>query len=76
MLIIIEDNCFIGLRCIVVEGVRVGKELVLGVNVVLIKFIRIIDVMGEEVVIYCGEVFFWLVVILGIYMKFFFVGDY
>ena len=43
---IIEDDCFIGSRCIVVEGVRIGKEAVLGANVVLTKSTHIIDVTG------------------------------
>ena len=46
--VIIEDNAFIGSRCIVVEGVRVGKEAVLGANVVLTASSKIIDVTGSE----------------------------
>jgi 2,3,4,5-tetrahydropyridine-2-carboxylate N-succinyltransferase len=46
--VIIEDNCFIGSRCIVVEGVRVEKEAVLGANVVLTMSTKIIDVTGKE----------------------------
>ncbi|MCR9252800.1 MAG: 2,3,4,5-tetrahydropyridine-2,6-dicarboxylate N-succinyltransferase, partial [bacterium] len=46
--VIIEDNAFIGSRCIVVEGVRVGKEAVLGANVVLTASSKIIDVTGDE----------------------------
>lgn len=46
--VIIEDNCFIGSRCIVVEGVRVEKEAVLGANVVLTASTKIIDVTGDE----------------------------
>ena len=46
--VIIEDNVFVGSRCIVVEGVRVGKEAVLGANVVLTASSRIIDVTGGE----------------------------
>src|SRR5436189_5137241 len=45
--VIIEDNVFVGSRCIVVEGVRVGKEAVLGANVVLTQYTKIIDVTGE-----------------------------
>lgn len=56
ILIIIEDNCFIGFCSIVVEGVCVEKEVVFGVNVVFIQFICIIDVIGEEFVIYKGWV--------------------
>src|SRR5574340_1134575 len=46
--VIIEDGCFIGSRCIVVEGVRVEKEAVLGANVVLTQSTKIIDVSGAE----------------------------
>lgn len=46
--VIIEDNCFIGSRCIIVEGVRVEKEAVLGANVVLTQSTKIIDVTGEK----------------------------
>lgn len=73
---IIEDNCFIGSRCIVVEGVRVGRESVLGANVVLTKSTRIIDVTGEEAVTYRGEVPPRSVVIPGTYTKSFPAGDY
>ena len=54
--VIIEDNAFIGSRCIVVEGVRVGEEAVLGANVVLTASTRIIDVTGSEPVELKGEV--------------------
>lgn len=73
---IIEDNCFIGSRCIVVEGVRVGRESVLGANVVLTKSTRIIDVTGAEAVTYRGEVPPRSVVIPGTYTKSFPAGDY
>lgn len=46
--VIVEDGCFIGSRCIVVEGVRIGKEAVLGANVVLTASSRIIDVSGPS----------------------------
>ena len=46
--VIIEDGCFIGSRCIIVEGVRVGKEAVLGANVVITGSTKIIDVSGEN----------------------------
>src|SRR5574343_1019807 len=46
--VIIEDDCFVGSRCIVVEGVHVEKEAVLGANVVLTKSTKIIDVTGEN----------------------------
>lgn len=73
---IIEDNAFIGSRCIVVEGVRVGKEAVLGANVVLTQSTRIIDVTGEEPVTYRGYVPERSVVIPGSYTKSFPAGDY
>lgn len=74
--VIIEDNCFIGSRCIVVEGVRVRKEAVLGANVVLTKSTKIIDVTGDEPVEYRGEVPERSVVIPGTYTKKFPAGDY
>lgn len=73
---IIEDNAFIGSRSIVVEGVRVGKEAVLGANVVLTKSTRIIDVTGAEPVTYRGEVPARSVVIPGSYSKKFPAGEY
>lgn len=54
--VIIEDDAFIGSRCIVVEGVRVGREAVLGANVVLTASSKIIDVSGPEPVTYTGVV--------------------
>ena len=73
---IIEDNCFIGSRCIIVEGVRVGKEAVLGANVVLTKSTRIIDVTGSQPVTHRGEVPPCSVVIPGSYTKEFPAGNY
>lgn len=74
--VVIEDNCFIGSRCIVVEGVRVGKEAVLGANVVLTKSTKIIDVTGDEPVEHKGYVPPRKVVIPGSYTKKFPAGDY
>ena len=74
--VIIEDNCFIGSRCIVVEGVRVEKEAVLGANVVLTASSRIIDVTGEQAVEYKGVVPPRSVVIPGSYPKTFPAGTY
>lgn len=74
--VIIEDNAFIGSRCIVVEGVRVGKEAVLGANVVLTKSTKIIDVTGEEPVEIKGYVPERSVVIPGSYEKEFPSGKY
>ena len=73
---IIEDNAFIGSRCIVVEGVRVEKEAVLGANVVLTQSTRIIDVSGEEPVTYRGRVPAGSVVIPGTFEKIFPAGKY
>lgn len=50
--VIIEDHCFIGSRSIVVEGIRVEREAVLGANVVLTQSTKIIDVTGEKPVEY------------------------
>lgn len=74
--VIIEDGAFIGSRCIVVEGVRVGREAVLGANVVLTKSTRIIDVTGNEPVTLRGEVPPRSVVIPGSYPKDFPAGTY
>lgn len=73
---IIEDECFIGSRCIVVEGVRVEREAVLGANVVLTQSTHIIDVTGAEPVIYKGRVPARSVVVPGTYTKKFPAGDY
>jgi 2,3,4,5-tetrahydropyridine-2,6-dicarboxylate N-succinyltransferase len=74
--VIIEDGCFIGSRCIVVEGVRVEKEAVLGANVVLTQSTKIIDVSGQVAVEYKGRVPARSVVIPGSYTKKFPAGDY
>ena len=74
--VIIEDNAFIGSRCIVVEGVHVKKEAVLGANVVLTKSTKIIDVTGSEPVEYRGEVPERSVVIPGTMPKTFKAGTY
>ena len=74
--VIVEDGCFIGSRCIVVEGVRVEKEAVLGANVVLTQSTKIIDVSGSEPVEYRGRVPARSVVIPGSYPKQFPAGEY
>lgn len=74
--VIIEDNCFIGSRSIVVEGVRIGKEAVLGANVVITQSTKIIDVSGSKPVEYKGFVPPRSVVIPGSYVKKFPAGDY
>jgi len=74
--VIVEDNAFLGSRCIVVEGVRVGKEAVLGANVVLTASTKIIDVTGKEAVETKGAVPPRSVVIPGSYTKTFAAGDY
>ena len=74
--VIIEDGAFIGSRCIVVEGVHIGKEAVLGANVVLTKSTKIIDVTGNEPKEIRGYVPERSVVIPGSYTKKFPAGDY
>ncbi|MCL9808481.1 2,3,4,5-tetrahydropyridine-2,6-dicarboxylate N-succinyltransferase [Flavobacterium luminosum] len=74
--VIIEDGAFIGSRCIVVEGVRVEKEAVLGANVCLTASTKIIDVTGPEPVEYKGVVPARSVVIPGSYAKKFEAGEY
>lgn len=74
--VIVEDNCFIGSRCIIVEGVIVEKEAVLGANVVLTQSTKIIDVSGEKPITYKGRVPARSVVIPGSYTKEFPAGPY
>jgi 2,3,4,5-tetrahydropyridine-2-carboxylate N-succinyltransferase len=74
--VIIEDGCFIGSRSIVVEGVRVEKEAVLGANVVLTKSTKIVDVTGSEPKEYTGVVPPRSVVIPGTLPKTFPAGEY
>ncbi len=74
--VIIEDNAFIGSRCILVEGVRIGQEAVLGANVTLTASTRIIDVTGDEPVTYQGYVPPRSVVIPGTLPKVFKAGTY
>jgi 2,3,4,5-tetrahydropyridine-2-carboxylate N-succinyltransferase len=74
--VIIEDNVFLGSRCILVEGVRVGREAVLGANVTITKSSKIIDVTGSEPVTYQGYVPSRSVVIPGSYTKEFSAGSY
>ncbi|RZJ36247.1 MAG: 2,3,4,5-tetrahydropyridine-2,6-dicarboxylate N-succinyltransferase [Flavobacterium sp.] len=74
--VIIEDGAFIGSRCIVVEGVRVGAEAVLGANVCLTASTKIIDVTGSEPIETKGFVPERSVVIPGSYSKKFAAGEY
>ncbi len=74
--VIIEDNAFIGSRCILVEGVRVGKEAVLGANVVITASSKIIDVTGSKPVEYQGYVPERSVVIPGSFTKQFPAGEF
>ncbi len=74
--VIIDDNAFLGSRCIVVEGVRVGKEAVLGANVVLTASTKIIDVSGNTPIEHKGFVPPRSVVIPGSYTKSFPSGAY
>jgi 2,3,4,5-tetrahydropyridine-2,6-dicarboxylate N-succinyltransferase len=74
--VIIEDGAFVGSRCILVEGVRVGREAVLGANVVLTASSKIIDVTGSEPVETRGYVPERAVVIPGSYAKNFSAGSF
>jgi len=74
--VIIEDNCFIGSRSIVVEGVKIEKEAVLGANVVITKSTKIIDVTGDKPIEKKGIVPSRSVVIPGTYAKKFPAGEY
>ncbi len=74
--VIIEDNCFIGSRCIVVEGVRIEREAVLGAGVTITQSTKIIDVTGDKPIEYKGYVPRRSVVIPGSYTKKFSAGDF
>ncbi len=74
--VIIEDNAFIGSRCIVVEGIRIGREAVLGANVVLTGSSKIIDVTGAQPVEHKGFVPPRSVVIPGTIPKAFAAGTF
>ena len=74
--VIVEDHAFIGSRCIVVEGARIGREAVLGANVVITGSTRILDVTGQDVKEYKGYVPPRSVVIPGTYPKRFPAGEY
>ncbi len=74
--VIIEDNCFIGSRCIVVEGIRIEEEAVLGANVVLTASTKIIDVSGSEPKEIKGHIPARSVVIPGSMPKHFPAGTY
>ena len=74
--VIIGDNAFIGSRCIIVEGARIGKEAVLGANVVITASTKVIDVSVERPIEYRGEVPESSVVIPGSYTKSFAAGEF
>ena len=74
--VIIEDDCFIGSRCIIVEGVHIEKEAVLGANVVITNSTKIIDVSGSKPIEYTGYVPARSVVIPGTKTKNFNAGEY
>jgi len=74
--VIIEDNCFLGSRCIVVEGAYIGREAVLGANVVITQSSKIIDVTESQPVEYKGYVPPRSVVIPGSYTKKYPAGDF
>lgn len=74
--VIVEDHCFIGSRCIVVEGAHIEREAVLGAGTVITASTKIIDVTGPEPVNYMGRVPARSVVIPGSYTKHLPAGDY
>lgn len=74
--VIVEDHAFIGSRCIIVEGARIGKEAVLGANVVITGSTKVLDVTGYEPIEYQGFVPPRKVVIPGTYPKQFPAGEY
>ena len=74
--VIVEDNAFLGSRCIIVEGVRIGREAVLGANVTLTGSTKVIDVTGPEPKEYKGYVPERSVVIPGTMPKKFAAGEY
>lgn len=74
--VIVEDDCFVGSRAIIVEGARIGKESVIGAGVTITQSTRIIDVSGNEPVEYRGYVPPRSVVIPGSYPKEFNAGTY
>ena len=74
--VIIEDGAFVGSRCILVEGVKIEKEAVLGANVTLTSSSKIIDVTGDTPIEYKGVVPARSVVIPGSYPKKFAAGEY
>ncbi|HCC71569.1 MAG TPA: 2,3,4,5-tetrahydropyridine-2,6-dicarboxylate N-succinyltransferase [Bacteroidales bacterium] len=74
--VIIEDNCFIGSRCVIVEGAHIASEAVLGANVVITGSTKVMDVTGEELKTYRGYVPPKSVVIPGSHTKKFPAGEY
>jgi len=74
--VIVEDNAFIGSRCIIVEGTRIGKEAVIGANVTITGSSKVIDVTGEEPKQSRGYVPERSVVIPGSYKKQFSAGEF
>lgn len=74
--VIIEDNCFIGSRCIIVEGAVIEEEAVIGAGVIITGSTRIIDVSGDEPIEYRGRVPARSVVIPGVMNKKFPAGEY
>ena len=74
--VIIENNAFIGSRCVIVEGTHIGKEAVLGANVIITSSTKIIDVTSSEKIEYNGKVPENSVVIPGSYKKTFPAGEF
>lgn len=74
--VIIEDDCFIGPHCIIVEGIHIGQEAILGANVVLTASTKIIDVTGDQPVEYKSFIPPRSIVIPGSYTKQFPAGEF
>lgn len=74
--VIIEDDAFIGSRCVVVEGTRIGKEAVLGANVILTESVKIMDITGKVPIEYKGYIPARSVVIPGTIPKKFPAGEF
>lgn len=74
--VIVEDHCFIGSRCIIVEGARIEHDAVIGAGTTITSSTKIIDTTADEPVVYVGRVPAGSVVVPGSYTKHFPAGDY
>jgi 2,3,4,5-tetrahydropyridine-2-carboxylate N-succinyltransferase len=74
--VIVEDGAFIGSRCVVVEGVRIGRDAVLGAGVVLTANTPVIDVTGPEPVEHRGTVPARSIVVPGSRLRSFPAGEF